>query len=214
MTRFTSILALFLAYGLATIASAAIIVENGPATSLSYRIGGSNSQAEAVGWFQFLSNYTDITALIGSVDGNTRSVNAYLEYNTIGNVIATATVNVGSFASSADFTPVTIFSGLSLGFGVYRLTLYNTDTSGSTNVRWSVGASTTNTVNGVFVNSQFSNAPDTNISAPYLSNFTDSPEPLGFTVSSSPVPEPGTLTLVGMGALGMAFSAIRRRRGN
>ena len=38
----------------AAVSSAGIIVENGPATNTSYRIGGTNSQVEVVVWQRFL----------------------------------------------------------------------------------------------------------------------------------------------------------------
>ena len=193
------------------ITSASLIVENGPATSTSYRIGGPNSQVEAVVWAQLASSDTTISALIGSVDGNSRNVNAYLEENVDGNVIASTTVTVGSFASSADFTLVDIFSALTLSGGFYRLTLFNTDTSGTTNVRWSVGSTTTNTVNGLFLQAAYSQTPETDVTNPYLSTFTDSTELLGFQVTGI-VPEPSSFALLGLGGIGLAVNAYRRRR--
>jgi len=193
------------------ISSASLIVENGPATSLSFRIGGPNSQAEAVEWLQATSSDTKISALIGSVDGNPRSVDAYLVKIISGDVIASTTVTVGSYASLADFTLVDIFSGLTLKGDFYRLTLFNTDTSGDTNVRWSVGSSTTNTPKGIFLQAAYSQNSDTNVTNPYLSTFTDSTELLGFQVTGI-VPEPSSFALLGLGGIGLAVSAYRRRR--
>ena len=197
MRRFTSVLAIALIHALATISSADLIVDNGPATSTSFRIGGANSQVEAVVWVQ--NEYAinaSITALIGSIDGNSRTVDAYLVEDVPTNVIATnAGVTVGNFASAADFTPVSLFSGLSLDAGHnYGLVLFNTDTTGNVNVRWSVGGGTTNGA-GTFASASFSNSPNTDVTNPYLSSFTNSASPLGFSVNGTVVPEPSTLAL-------------------
>ncbi len=210
MRYFSNILSPVILLSVATTLSAGVIVSNGPTTASSYRIGGPNSQVEAVFWFQSALTGASITALIGSVDGSSRTVDVYLEQTFPGYVIQSTTVTVGAFASSADFTPTLIFSGLSLASGGYRLTLFNTDTTGTVNVRWAVGGATTNTAYGFFVASVYSNGPDTNVANPYLSNFTTSTEPLGFTVDgTSPVPEPGTFltSLVIFGAVGL----LRRR---
>ena len=197
MRRFTSVLAIALIHAFATIASADLIVDNGPATSTSFRIGGANSQVEAVVWVQ--NEYAinaSITALIGSIDGNSRTVDAYLLEDLQTNLIATnAGVTVGNFAGPADFTPVTLFSGLSLDKShAYGLVLFNTDTSGDVNVRWSVGGSTTNGA-GTYLSASFSNNPNSNVTNPYLSNFSNSTFPLGFSVNGTVVPEPSTLAL-------------------
>jgi hypothetical protein len=194
MRRFTSVLAIALIHAFATMSSASLIVKNDPATDLSFRIGGPNSQAEGVVWAQVATTNTSISALIGSIDGSPETVDAYLSETVQGNVIASTTVTVGSFASSADFTSVNLFSGLSLDNAYYLLTLYNTDTSGDVNVRWSVGGSTTVTSHGVFYVSVYSDTPDTNVSAPYNSIFTTSGSPLGFEVTGV-VPEPSTFAL-------------------
>ena len=197
MRRFTSVLALALIHGLATISSADLIVDNGPATSTSFRIGGPNSQVEAVVWVQNTNAINaSITALIGSIDGSAETVNAYLLEDVQTNVIATnAGVTVGNFASAADFTPVSLFSGLSLDGGhAYAIVLFNTDTTGDVNVRWSVGGGTTNGA-GTFAGASFSNSPNTNVTNPYLSSFTPSASPLGFSVNGTVVPEPSTLAL-------------------
>jgi hypothetical protein len=210
MRDFSNIFSSAILLSVATTLSAGVIVSNGPATSTSFRIGGPNSQVEAVVWSQTAQTDVSITALIGSVDGSSRTVNVYLEQAGAGNVIQSTTVTVGAFASSADFTPVLLFSGLSLANAGYRLTLFNTDTTGTVNIRWAVGGATTNTANGLFGGSQYSNGPDTNVSNPTLSTFTTSTEPLGFTVDgTSPVPEPGTFltSLVIFGAVGL----LRRR---
>ncbi|MCX6595042.1 MAG: hypothetical protein NTV70_01580 [Acidobacteria bacterium] len=213
MRYFSNILSPVILLSVATTLSAGVIVSNGPATSSSFRIGGPNSQAEAVVWVQSALTGVSISALIGNVDiinTGSHAVDAYLELNTPGNLINSTTVTVGTFASPADFTPTVIFSGLSLASGAYRLTLFNTDTTGSVSIRWAVGGATTNTANGAFLGSQYSNGPDTNVTNPYLSNFTTSTELLGFTVDgTSPVPEPGTFltSLVIFGAVGL----LRRR---
>ena len=197
MRHFTSVLAIALIHAFATMSFAALIVENGPATSTSFRIGGANSQVEAVVWLQNQSAINaSITALIGSIDGNSRTVDAYLLEDTATNLINTSLgVAVGNFSSAADFTPVTLFSGLTLDAGhAYGLVLFDTDTTGDVNVRWSVGGSTTNGA-GTFVSASFSNNPNSNVTHPYLSSFSNSTSPLGFSVNGTVVPEPSTLAL-------------------
>ncbi|MCX6594459.1 MAG: hypothetical protein NTZ56_23335 [Acidobacteria bacterium] len=208
MRYLSNILSSAILLSVATTLSAGVIVSNGPATSTSFRIGGPNSQVEAVVWGQNALTNVSISALIGSVDGSSRTVDVYLEQTLPGNVIQSTTVTVGAFASSTDFTPVLLFSGLSLPSTFYRLTLFNTDTTGTVNVRWAVGGANTNTPNGAFLGSQYSNGPDTNVTNPYLSNITNSIEPLGFTIDGT-VPEPGTFltSLVIFGAVGL----LRRR---
>ncbi len=191
--------------------SAGTIVSNGPATSTSFQIGGPNSQVDAVVWIQS-SDLTgaSISALIGSVDGGSDTVNVYLLQNVQTNVIASTTVTVGSFTSSSDFTPVTLFSGLSLPTAAYAVVLFNGDTSGETTVRWAVGGSTNNTSDGTFAGTSYSNSPVTNVSSPYLSTFSTSPAALGFTVTGDvATPEPGTFfgILPALAVVGL----IRRR---
>ncbi len=197
MRRFTSVLAIALIHAFATISSADLIVENSPATSSSFQIGGANSQVEAVFWAQNEASInTSISALIGSLDGNSETVDAYLAEDNIQNVIAThAGVTVGKFSDPANFTPVTLFSGLSLDAGhTYGFVLFNTDTTGDVNIRWSVGGGTTNGA-GTFGGGGYSDSPDSNVTDPYLSKFTYSTSPLGFSVNGTVVPEPSTLAL-------------------
>ncbi|MBS0267181.1 MAG: hypothetical protein JSS02_34975 [Planctomycetes bacterium] len=199
------VLAVLLVLGAAGTSSASLIVENSPATETSFRIGGSNTQVEAVIWLQSAaSNDVQVSALVGSVDGNSRTVNAYLEQNSVGNVIASTTVTVGSFTSSADFTLTTIFTGLDLSPSFYRLTLFNTDSTGDVNVRWGVAGGTTNTDYGFFAGSQFANGSDADVSFPFLSNFTTSTAPLGFQVTGV-VPEPSSFV---MGLIAMATVVV------
>ena len=193
------------------ISSAGLIFENGPATSTSYRIGGPNSQAEAVEWVQVASSNTKISALIGSVDGNARNVDYYLVNILTGNYFGNGVAYLPSFTSSADFKFVQLFSGLTLSAGSYRLTIFNTDTSGNTNVRWSVGSASTSSSYGSFLQSAYSQTPETDVTNPYLSTFTNSTEPLGFQVTGS-VPEPSSFALLGLGGIGLAMNAYRRRR--
>ena len=193
----------------AAVSSAGIIVENGPATSTSYRIGGANSQVEAVVWQQNATSSTSISALIGSLDGQSETVDAILAFGSETNVISRSTVTVGSYASAADFTSVTLFSNLTLGAGAYGLFLFNSDTTGNVNVRWSVGATTTNTANGTFIRSGYANGTNTNVTDPNLSTFTVGDTALGFSVS---VPEPSSFALLGLGCIGVAVGSYRRRQ--
>ena len=192
------------------VSSAGFIVENGPATNLSYRIGGPNSQVEAVTWQQTGTSSTSISALIGSLDGQSQTVDAILIFETRENVIGRSTVTVGSFASAADFTSATLFSNLTLGAGTYGLFLFNSDTTGNVNVRWSVGATTTNTADGTFLQSGYANGLNTNVTDPNLSDFTVQSTPLGFSVAT--VPEPSSFTLLGLGCIAVAVGSYRRRR--
>ena len=193
----------------AAVSSAGIIVENGPATNTSYQIGGTNSQVEAVVWQQTGTLSTSISALIGSLDGQSETVDAILVFGTDTNVISRSTVTVGSFASAADFTSVTLFSNLTLGAGAYGLVLFNSDTTGNVNVRWSVGATTTNTANGTFIQSGYANGTNTNVTDPNLSTFTVGDTALGFSVS---VPEPSSFALLGLGCIGVVVGSYRRRQ--
>ena len=192
---------------------AATIVENGPATNLAYRIGGASSQVEAVVWVQTDTSSTSISALIGSLDGQSETVDAILAYGSTTNVIGRSTVTVGSFASAADFTSATLFSNLTLGAGAYALFLFNSDTTGNVNVRWSVGASTTNTANGTFFQSGYANGSNTNVTAPELSDFQagTGTTPLGFNVTGI-VPEPSSFALLGLGCIGVVVGSYRRRQ--
>ena len=190
----------------AAVSSAGIIVENGPATNTSYRIGGTNSQVEVVVWQQTGTLSTSISALIGSLDGQSETVDAILVFGTDANVISRSTVTVGSFASAADFTSVTLFSNLTLGAGAYGLFLFNSDTTGNVNVRWSVGATTTNTANGTFIQSGYANGTNINVTDP---TFTAGDTALGFSVS---VPEPSSFALLGLGCIGVAVGSYRRRQ--
>ncbi len=209
MRFLTAALALLLIHAVATMASADLIVENGPATSTSHRIGGPEMQTEGVIWGQVPASNVSITALIGSVDGQSETVYAYLVNADTGALLDQTTVTVGSFASPADFTPVSVFSGLSLSGGDYGFGFFNADTSGNVNIRWSVGATTTNTANGGFETSAYSDGANTNVSYPYLSNFTYDPTTtLGFTVAS--VPEPSTIVL-GLTSVAI-IGAVRLRR--
>ena len=197
MRRFTSVLAIALIHAFATMSSAGLIVENSPATGTSFRIGGANSQSEAVVWDQSqASTNTSITALIGSVDGSSETVDVYLIENTPENVIASKTVSVGNFADPSNFTPVTLFSGLSLDPARYGIVIFNSDTSGTVNVRWSVGGNTTNGI-GTFKYSAYSDSPQTDVTNPNLSTATTSSSALGFSVNGdvAAVPEPSTLAL-------------------
>jgi hypothetical protein len=191
----------------------ATIVENGPATDTSFRIGGANSQVEAVIWAQTFTSSTSISALIGSLDGQPETVDAILVYGFVENVIGRNTVTVGSFASAADFTSVTLFSNLTLASGAYGLFLFNSDTTGNVNVRWSVGATTTNTANGQFVLSSSANGTNTNVTDPNLSDFQDGTgtTQLGFNVTGI-VPEPSSFALLGLGCIGVVVGSYRRRQ--
>lgn len=194
------------------VSSAGFIVENGPATNVSFRIGGVNSQVESVIWQQTGTSSTSISALIGSLDGQSQTVDAILVLDSRANVIGRSTVTVGSFASAADFTSATLFSNLTLNAGTYGLILFNSDTTGNVNVRWSVGATTTNTADGTFLQSAYANGPNTNMTDPNLSNFTTGSEvtPLGFSVTT--VPEPSSFALLGLGCIGVAVGSYRRRQ--
>lgn len=190
---------------------AATIVENGPATNLSYRIGGANSQVEVVAWIQTDTSSTSISALIGSLDGQSETVDAILFHGVFANVVGRSTVTVGNFASAADFTSVTLFSNLTLGSGAYGLLLFNSDTTGNVEVRWSVGATTTNTPQGTFGVSMYANGTDTNVTDPNLSNFSGGTTPLGFNVTGI-VPEPSSFALLGLGCIGVVVGSYRRRQ--
>ena len=198
----------------AAVSSAGIIVENGPATSTSYRIGGANSQVEAVAWQQNATSSTSISALIGSLDGQSETVDAILVFGSETNVISRSTVTVGSYASAADFTSVTLFSNLTLGAGAYGLFLFNSDTTGNVEVRWSVGATTTNTPPGTFYLSSYANGTNTNVTDPNLSDFQAAgfgTTPLGFNVTGI-VPEPSSFALLGLGCIGVVVGSYRRRQ--
>ena len=193
---------------------AATIVENGPATNLSYRIGGTNSQVGAVVWGQTDTSCTSISALIGSLDGQSETVDAILVFGSETNVISRSTVTVGSYASAADFTSVTLFSNLTLGAGAYGLFLFNSDTTGNVEVRWSVGATTTNTPPGTFYLSSYANGTNTNVTDPNLSDFQAAgfgTTPLGFNVTGI-VPEPSSFALLGLGCIGVVVGSYRRRQ--
>ena len=209
--KFAFICAVVASACVAAVSSAGIIVENGPATNTSYQIGGTNSQVEAVVWQQTGTLSTSISALIGSLDGQSETVDAILVFGSETNVISRSTVTVGSYASAADFTSVTLFSNLTLGDGAYGLFLFNSDTTGNVNVRWSVGATTTNTANGTFMQSGYANGTNTNVTDPNLSNFAPGAgtTPLGFSVS---VPEPSSFALLGLGCIGVAVGSYRRRQ--
>ena len=144
--------------------------------------------------------------MIGSLDGQSETVDAILAVGSETNVISRSTVTVGSFASAADFTSVTLFSNLTLGAGAYGLFLFNSDTTGNVNVRWSVGATTTNTANGTFIQSGYATGTNINVTDP---TFTAGNTALGFSVS---VPEPSSFALLGLGCIGVAVGSYRRRQ--
>jgi hypothetical protein len=204
--------AFMLVHAFAIVATADTAVEVSPATSTSYHLGGTNSQAEAVVWTQGGTTDTTISALIGSVDGNPETVDAYLSYNSQSNLIASTNVTVGSFADSTDFTAATLFSGLTLESGVYLLTLFNTDTTGNVDVRWADGANVTNGL-GTYAVSAYSDSPNTDVSTPYNSNFSTATDNLGFTVTGTPVvPEPGSIVLALTSVVVSGGARLARRR--
>jgi len=204
----------------ASIASAAIIVDIGPNSGTSFRVGGPNSQVEAMSWTQS-GAYTgvSISALVGSIDGSSETVSAYLTTSVgpgAGAPIATSSVTVASFANEGAIAPAALFSGLTLNAGSYYLTLFNPNTTGNVNLRWARGTAVAFGA-GVSGNGEyFSNATNgvPNTANPWQSTFvTSGLYDNGFTVTGTTVPEPGSLLLVSSAlvTLGVA-SRFRRAR--
>ena len=158
-----------------------------------------------------------ITALVGAIFPDP-AFDAYLSNSTgssAGAALYTAT-NIDAPGTDADskFTPVTLFSNLSLGAGTYYLTIYSTDSDPSNNIRWATGT----TVNvGTGVTGGYANAGGDGTldsTSPWKSTFLSSSSTLGFTVTgtaTAAVPEPSTFALMGLGGIGLMIRAYRRR---
>jgi len=200
---------------------AGVIIDISPNAGSSFRVGGVYSQVETISWTQ-TGTYTGVTisALVGSVDGSSETVNAYLTDAigpSAGSPIATASVTVPSFATIGGITEATLFSGLTLGPDSYYLTLFNPDTTGRVNIQWALGSSTT-FGNGVSGNSEYyantnPNIGSPNTASPWQSVFlTSALYSDGFTVAGTATPEPSTFALFGAGLLGVGAAARRWRR--
>jgi len=188
-----TVAAMFFMHSVAATSWAGMIVENGPASSTSFQLGGVNDDIETVVWTQHAANNVSISALISSpVVGRLHTVQVYLEENKPGNVILTSTVNF-SGANPLVVVPMTLLSGLSLSQDWYRLTIFTTDKTDV--VQWSNGTGTTNTADGTFLYSEFATTPVSNVAQPYLSLFTQSVNPLGFRVTGIVVPEPSSFVM-------------------
>ena len=203
---------------------AGVIIDISPNAGSSFRVGGVYSQVETISWTQ-TGTYTGVTisALVGSVDGSSETVNAYLTDAigpSAGSPIATASVTVPSFATIGGITEATLFSGLTLGPDSYYLTLFNPDTTGRVNIQWALGSSTT-FGSGVSGNSEYysntnPNNGSPNTTSPWRSVFrTSTLYSDGFTVTGTAggiTPEPSTFALFGAGLLGVGAAARRWRR--
>lgn len=193
-------------------ALAGTTLDASPATASAYQIGGPGSQADIAIWGQSAQAGESISVLVGSLDGSKRTIHAVLLENNTSNPVATGSFKVGSFASPADFTPVTVFSDLTLPADDYGLVLFNDDTSGDTEVFWSLAGAVNNTADATYAAVGYSVAPDTDVSAPQLSNFTPVYDPLGLTLTAAPEPGPWSLMLLGFGGVGATMRAARRKR--
>lgn len=218
LIKLTLVIAAALPLFTAGTATAATVVAVGSPDGNSFRIGGPNSQVETIAWTQ-AGSFTGVTvaATIGALDGSMHNVNAYLTSAIgagAGAPIATANVTVASFTGEAAFTPVTLFSGLSLGAGSYYLTLFNSDTSGNVNTRWATGTMTTFGTGVSSAGEYFTNLNNgvPNTSSPWRSTFiTSSLYSNLFSVTGAAVPESAqwALLLTGFAVIG---TVARRRR--
>lgn len=190
-------------------ASAGYLVEIRGDIGDGFQIGGSTRQVEMMSWRQDSTvSQVEITARVGSIDGNSRSIRADLtdaSGPSAGGPIATATVTVASFSSIGDITPTTLFSGLTLRAGQYFLTLFNEDTASDVDIRWARGSTVVFaggvSANGeIFANTDGYGSPD--VSQPWKSILITSPYyDNAYTVTGTPaVPEPSGLVLWGIAA--------------
>jgi hypothetical protein len=170
-----------------------------------YQVGTPSSYVQAIGWSQSDSySNVNVSASVGSLDGDSRAVSAYLSTG-LGPAsdapVAMANVTVASFASSGAIIPVTLFSGLTLGPGTYYLTLFGDLTA---TIAWAAASAVTVAPDASLAG-QYSAGGlfgSVNPANPWQSTFVSQPidfffyDPKGFTVTgilTAAVPEPSTL---------------------
>jgi len=191
------------------------ILDITPDTGASgFRLGGPISQVETMSWSQS-STYTgvNIDALAGSIDGNPEVISAYLSTSigpsaTSADLVASANVTAPAYVPGTPFSPLSIFTNLTLGPGNYYLTLFNPDTTGNVHLVWGRSTSTPVFGSGVSSNGEFfattidpTPGVSVNTATPWQSSFDTSPYyDFAMTVDGSPVPStsvlPATIVLL------------------
>jgi len=137
--------------------------------------------------------------------GNLSKVDAYLEKQTPGNVIASSELVFGAGISVPGRFSATVFNGLSLTQDWYRLTIFTSDPTGR--ISWASCYGTTNTASGTYLYSEVAASSNTNLTHPYLSTFVQTNDRLAFTVTGVVVPEPSTgcMILFGVAMIGVGL---------
>jgi hypothetical protein len=196
----------------------------------SYGLGGQYSNVFEVGWSQLQgTTYSNVTidALLGSSDPSFRSGTAYLM-----RAIGPGTTSASEVVAPVDFTaplasgsgpvPSTVlFSGLSLGPGIYYLVLSAPYFAGGSPLTWAIPTEPVYTDNcGVSACAVLASSSEANTTLfpadafPPASHFvTPAPFPM-FDVTGTFVPflpEPPTSALLLLGVAGLVVMGRRRK---
>lgn len=205
-------------------AAADTIIETGVG---AYGPSVNGDQFESQGWTQ-TQTYDDVSIsieLFSWLPGNTFNITAYLT-NEIGPSATFPALASTSFSGETpDHTPQSflLFSGLTLGPGVYYLTLSSTDSAGEAGALWPSECPSgcplmldpgVTLVSQYFANQSFGAQ---NLAYAPSSVFMTSSPALNLTITDDtpepPVPEPATLStaIAGMAGLVIAMKFCRRR---